>query len=160
MRLSMILASLLALMTPWGTLQAGEIFKSGQFTVRKVENTCKLEIQLHESERQPAAILALFPAEDYYGELFTEKPRIGLAHEKVSIKFDNDKAREIPFVPDAAAKDAYWRWQYLETTEGILDNVARKGKMTVEFTNGKQAFSYTVVLKGSSKAVKSVKSCK
>lgn len=160
MRPSIILASLLALMTPWGNLQAGEIFKGGQFTVRKVDNACKLEIQLHENDRQPAAILALFPTEDYYGELFTEKPRIGLAHEKVSIRFDSDKAREIPFVPDAAAKDAYWRWQYLETTEGILDNISRKGKMIVEFTNGKQSFSYTVTLKGSSKAVKLAKACK
>ncbi|MBF0145760.1 MAG: hypothetical protein HQL84_07535 [Magnetococcales bacterium] len=160
MRLSPVLASLLLLSAPWGDLQAAEIFKSGPFTVRKVDNTCKLEIQLHENDRQPAAILALFPAEDYYGELFTEKSRIGLAHEKVTVKFDNDKVREIPFVPDAAAKDAYWRWQYLETTEGILDNVARKGKMLVDFSNGKQSFSYTVVLKGSGKAVKSVRSCK
>lgn len=160
MRFSLILASLLALSTPWGSLYAGELFKSGPFTVRKVDKTCKLEIQLHENDRQPAAILALFPAEDYYGELFTEKPRIGLAHEKVTIKFDNDKPMEIPFVADAAAKDQYWRWQYLETTEGILDNVARKSKLVVEFGNGKQNFSYTVVLKGSGKAVKSVKTCK
>ncbi|MBF0138790.1 MAG: hypothetical protein HQL74_00775 [Magnetococcales bacterium] len=160
MRLPLILASLLVLSTPWGAVQAGEMFKSGPFTVRKVDNTCKLEIQLHENDRQPAAIIALFPADDYYGELFTEKPRIGLAHEKISIKFDNDKARDIPFVKDAAAKDNNWRWQYLENTEGILDNLARKTKMHVEFSNGKQNFSYTVVLKGSGKAVKSVKMCK
>ncbi|MBF0110421.1 MAG: hypothetical protein HQL76_14735 [Magnetococcales bacterium] len=160
MRLSPVLASLLVAAAPWGTLQAGELFKSGQFTVRKVDNTCKLEIQLHEGTTQPAAILALFPADDYYGELFTEKSRIGLAHEKVTIKFDNDKPREISFVADAAAKDANWRWQYLESTDGILDNVARKGKMNVEFSNGKQSFTYTVVLKGSGKAVKAVKTCK
>lgn len=160
MRFSFILAISMVLWMPWGNAQAAEIFKKDQFTVRKVEGTCKLEIQLHDNERAPAAILAIFPSDDFYGELFTEKPRIGLAKKSVKIRFDNGKAKEINFIPDAAAEDSYWRWQYLDTSEGLLDNVSRKGKMYVEFSNGQQDFSYTVPLKGSGNAVKALKKCK
>ena len=159
MRLSFVLAFLMAFVT-WSDLQAKEIFKKGHFTVRKVEGTCKLEILLHKSDREPAAILALFPSDDYYGELFTEKPRIGLARGKVSVSFDRDKAQSIPFVPDAAAKDSYWRWQYLETTQGLLVNVRRKNNMTISFSNGKRKFKYSVSLKGSSRAVKALQRCR
>ncbi len=159
MRLSFILAFLLAFVT-WSDLQAKEVYKKGHFTVRKVEGTCKLEILLHKSDREPAAILALFPSDDYYGELFTEKPRIGLARGKVSIGFDGGRAQNIPFVPDAAAKDSYWRWQYLETTQGLLNSVRRKNDMTVSFSNGKERFNYSVSLKGSSRAVKALRRCR
>lgn len=159
MRFSFILAFMTAFMT-WGDLQAKEVYKSGHFTVRKVESTCKLEILLHRSDREPAAILALFPSDDYYGELFTEKPRIGLAKDKVSIGFDSGAAQEIPFVPDAAAKDNYWRWQYLETTQGLLTDVRRKNSLSVSFSNGKETFKYTVSLKGSSKAVSALQRCR
>lgn len=158
MRFSFILALTLALL-PWGDLHAREIYKSGHYTVRKVEGTCKLEIQLHKGEGEPAAILALFPSDDFYGELFTEKPRIGVARDGVRIRFDNDKARNIAFVPDAEAKDSYWRWQYLESTDGVLDQITKKNTLSVSFSNSKKSFKYSVSLKGSGKAVSALRQC-
>ncbi len=158
MRFSFILVGLMILL-PWGDLHAREVYKKGHYTVRKVDKTCKLEILLHKGDRQAAAILALFPSDDYYGELFTEKARIGLARKKVQIQFDQETPRDIPFVPDASAKDNYWRWQYLESTRELLDLVSRKNKMSVSFSNGKSTFKYEISLKGSSKAVKALKRC-
>ncbi|MBF0099125.1 MAG: hypothetical protein HQM05_17535, partial [Magnetococcales bacterium] len=54
MRVIQIMLGLLLLL-PWGELQAKEIYKSGRYTVRKVEGTCKLEILLHEGDQEPAA---------------------------------------------------------------------------------------------------------
>ncbi|MBF0162608.1 MAG: hypothetical protein HQL88_10000 [Magnetococcales bacterium] len=159
MRFSLVLLGLLTLL-PWSDLQAREIFKSGRYTVRKVESTCKLEILLHDGDQEPAAILALFPSDEYFGEMFTEKNRIGVAQKKVRIQFDQEKARDIPFIADASAKDNYWRWQYLENTQGLLNMLGKHSKMIVSFSNGKNMFKYTVSLKGSGKAVLALRHCR
>ena len=159
MRFSLVLLGLLMLL-PWGDLQAREIYKSGRYTVRKVESTCKLEVLLHEGDREPAAILALFPTDEYFGEMFTERARIGVAQKNVRIKFDKLKPRDIFFITDAAAKDNYWRWQYLENTQGLLSLLSKHREMVVSFTNGKNLFKYTVSLKGSSKAVLALRHCR
>ncbi|MBF0401203.1 MAG: hypothetical protein HQL90_10595 [Magnetococcales bacterium] len=159
MRFSLVLLGLLV-MLPWGDLQAREIYKGGRYTVRKVEGTCKLEILLHEGDREPAAILALFPSDEYFGEMFTEKARIGVAQKKVRIQFDQEKPRDIPFIADASAKDNYWRWQYLENTQGLLNLLAKRSKMIVSFSNGKSLFKYTISLKGSSKAIMALRHCR
>lgn len=161
MRFSIVLALMLALF-PWGELLAGDVYyQNGRYTVRKVEGTCKLEIALHQGKKQSSAILALFPTDDYYGELFTQKDTIGLAHRKVQIQFDKSKPSNIPFVLDAAQKDGYWAWQYLESTDGMLRNVAKKRDMTVSFSNVKgNKYTYDVSLKGSGKAVKSLQKCR
>ena len=159
MRFSLVLLGLLMLL-PWGDLQAREIYKSGRYTVRKVESTCKLEVLLHEGDREPAAILALFPTDEYFGEMFTERARIGVAQKKVRIKFDKLKPRDIFFITDATAKDNYWRWQYLENTQGLLSLLSKHREMVVSFTNGKNLFKYTVSLKGSSKAVLALRHCR
>ncbi|MEO5353675.1 MAG: hypothetical protein H7835_10770 [Magnetococcus sp. XQGC-1] len=159
MRFFPVLLGLLVLL-PWGDLQAREIYKSGRYTVRKVEGTCKLEILLHEGDQEPAAILALFPSDEYFGEMFTEKTRIGVAVKKVRIQFDQEKPRDINFVADASAKDNYWRWQYLENTQGLLNMLGKRGKMVVSFSNGKTMFKYTVPLKGSTKAVLALRHCR
>ncbi|MBF0416806.1 MAG: hypothetical protein HQL86_00960 [Magnetococcales bacterium] len=137
-----------------------EVYKSGRYTVRKVEGTCKLEILLAKNEKDHQAILALFPSEDYYGELFTEREKIGLARDKVLISFDNSKPRSIPFVPDADAKDSFWRWQYLEDTQEILSMIQKRGEMRVSFSNGTKTFEYVVPLKGSGKAVAALRGCR
>ncbi|MEO5364557.1 MAG: hypothetical protein H7838_13165 [Magnetococcus sp. DMHC-8] len=159
MRFLLVLLGLLVLL-PWGDLQAKEIYKSGRYTVRKVEGTCKLEILLHEGDQEPAAILALFPSDEYFGEMFTEKTRIGIAQKKVRIQFDQEKPRDINFVADASAKDNYWRWQYLENTQGLLNLMGKRSKMIVSFSNGKSMFKYTVPLKGSTKAVLALRHCR
>ncbi|MBF0358713.1 MAG: hypothetical protein HQL70_08890 [Magnetococcales bacterium] len=162
MRFSIILAFVLALV-PWGDLPAASdvYYQKGRYTVRKVEGTCKLEIALHHGKKQSSAILALFPSDDYYGEFFTQKDTIGLARSKVQIQFDNLKPNNIPFVQDAAQKDGYWAWQYLESTDGMLNNVAKKRNMTVRFSNVKgKKFKYTVSLSGSGNAVKSLRKCR
>lgn len=159
MRFSFVLALILALI-PWNGLQAREVYKRDHYTVRKVEGTCKLEILLHQGDREPAAILALFLTDDFYGELFTEKPRIGLARDSVRVQFDNDPPQSIPFVPDAASKDIYWRWQYLESTQGLLELIRKKNTMVVSFSNGKKHFKYRVTLRGSGKAVAALRRCR
>jgi hypothetical protein len=162
MRFSIVLALLLAL-APWGELSAASdvYYQKGRYTVRKVEGTCKLEIALHHGKKQASAILALFPNEDYYGEFFTQKKAIGLAKNKVQIQFDKQKPLNISFVLDAAQKDGYWSWQYLENTDGVLRNVAKKRNMTVRFSNSKgEKYKYSVPLSGSGKAVKSLRKCR
>lgn len=159
MRIAFILLGLLML-SPWSILYAQEVYKSGHYTVRKVKDTCKLEILLHKSDQEPAAIMALFPTEAYYGELFTEKKRIGMARKTVRIQFDQDTPRDISFVADAASEDPFWRWQYLENTQGLLGMISRKNRMTVSFKNGKALFEYKVSLKGSSKAVLALRYCR
>ncbi|WP_130470676.1 hypothetical protein [Candidatus Magnetaquicoccus inordinatus] len=159
MRVMLVMLGLLV-MVPWGDLHAKEIYKSGRYTVRKVEGTCKLEILLHEGDQEPAAILALFPSDEFFGEMFTEKARIGVAQKKVRIQFDQDKPKDINFVADASAKDNYWRWQYLENTQGILGLLGKRTKMIVSFSNGKTMFKYTVPLKGSTKAVMALRHCR
>jgi hypothetical protein len=162
MRFSIVLALLLALV-PWSELRAASdvYYQKGRYTVRKVEGTCKLEIALHYGKKQSSAILALFPTDDYYGEFFTQKDAIGLANQKVKIQFDKSKPTNIPFVLDAAQKDGYWAWQYLESTDGVLRNVAKKRNMIIRFSNVKgKKYKYTVPLSGSSKAVKSLRKCR
>jgi hypothetical protein len=165
MRFSIVLALMLALV-PWGDLTAASdvYFQKGRYTVRKVEGTCKLEISLHydsQGKKQSSAILALFPSDDYYGEFFTQKESIGLARQKVQIQFDKEKPVNIPFVLDAAQKDGYWAWQYLESTDGILHQVAKKRDMIVRFSNVKgKPYKYTISLTGSGKAVKSLRKCR
>ncbi|MBF0447358.1 MAG: hypothetical protein HQL67_04070 [Magnetococcales bacterium] len=161
MRFSIILA-LLAVLFPWGELSASDVFyQDGRYTVRKVEGTCKLEIALHYGKKQPSAILALFPTDDYYGEFFTQKESIGLAHRKIQVQFDKNKPVNVSFVLDAAQKDGYWAWQYLESTSDLLTNVARKREMVIRFSNAAgNNYKYTVSLSGSGKAVKSLKECR
>ena len=159
MRFAVLFFGLLALL-PWSDIYAQEVYKNGRYTVRKVKETCKLEILLHNGDREAAAILALFPSDLYYGELFTEKKRIGVARRKVQIRFDQEAPRDISFVSDASAKDAYWRWQYLENTQGLLSMISKKREMVVSFSNGKTIFKYNVTLKGSSKAVLALRRCR
>ena len=159
MRFAVVLLGLVVLL-PWSDLAAQEVYKSGRYTVRKVKETCKLEVLLHNGDREPAAILALFPSDLYYGELFTEKKRIGMAREKMRIHFDQEQSRDVTFVPKASSKDDYWRWQYLENTQGLLSMISRKREMLVSFSNGKSLFKYTVALKGSSKAVLALRQCR
>lgn len=137
-----------------------EVYKNGRYTVRKVEGACKLEIVLAKNEKDFQAILALFPSDDYYGELFTEREKVGVARDKVLISFDNSKPRSIPFVPDAEAKDSYWRWQYLEDTQEILPMIQKRGEMRVSFSNGTKTFEYVVPLKGSGKAIAALRGCR
>ncbi|MEO5346921.1 MAG: hypothetical protein H7834_11165 [Magnetococcus sp. YQC-9] len=164
MRFSRIFATtvifLFFLAIPGAESSYKEVFKSGRYTVRKVEGTCKLEILLAKNEKDHQAILALFPSEDYYGELFTEREKIGLARDKVLISFDNSKPRSIPFVPDADAKDSFWRWQYLEDTQELLAQIQKRGEMRVSFSNGTKTFEYVVPLKGSGKAVAALRGCR
>ena len=162
MRFSIVLALLLALV-PWGDLGAASdvYYQKGRYTVRKVEGTCKLEIALHHGKKQSSAILALFPTDDYYGEFFTQKDTIGLASQKVRVQFDKQKPVNIAFVLDAAQKDGYWAWQYLDSTDGILRKVAKKSKLTVRFSNVKgEKFKYSISLSGSGNAVKSLRKCR
>ena len=147
------------LLWPWSDLEAEEVYKSGRYTVRKVKDACKLEILLHNNEREPLAILALFPTDYYYGELFTEKKRIGKARHKMTIQFEQEEPRNVFFVKDASADDDYWRWQYLENSKGLLSHVSRKKNMTVSFSNGMSPFKYKVALKGSSNAVHALRLC-
>ena len=150
----------LLLIAPWSNLDAQEVYKNGRYTVRKVKDSCKLEILLNKSDQDPAALLALFPNDLYYGELFTEKKRIGMARAKLRIQFDQEKEQEIDFVADASAQDDYWRWQYLKNTQGLLRKISRGKEMTLSFSNGKQEFKYIVPLKGSSNAVLSLRRCR
>ncbi|MBF0212458.1 MAG: hypothetical protein HQM00_02705 [Magnetococcales bacterium] len=164
MGVSRYFAAALLLMLPW-TVQGAEnsykeVYKNGRFTVRKVEGACKLEILLAKNEKDHQAILALFPSEDYYGELFTEREKVGLARDKVLISFDNGKPRSIPFVPDADAKDSYWRWQYLEDTQELLAMIQKRGEMRVSFSNGTKTFEFAIPLKGSGKAVAALRGCR
>ena len=159
MHFIMILLGLL-LIAPWSNLDAQEVYKNSRYTVRKVKDTCKLEILLNKSDRDPAAILALFPNDLYYGELFTEKKRIGMARDKLRIRFDRGEEQAFGFVANASAKDDYWRWQYLENTQGLLSKISRGKEMTLSFSNGKQEFKYIVSLKGSSNAVLSLRRCR
>ena len=155
----MILLGLL-LIAPWSNLDAQEVYKNGRYTVRKVKDSCKLEILLNKSDQDPAALLALFPNDLYYGELFTEKKRVGAARANVHIRFDQEKGSTFPFVADASAQDDYWRWQYLKNTRGLLNKISRGNTMTLSFSNGKKTFEYIVPLKGSSNAVLSLRRCR
>ncbi|MBF0438731.1 MAG: hypothetical protein HQL93_06365 [Magnetococcales bacterium] len=137
-----------------------EVYKDERFTVRKVEGACKLEIVLSKNERDFQAILALFPSEDYYGELFTEREKVGLARDKVLVSFDKGKQKSIPFVPDSDAKDSYWRWQYLEDTQELLAQIRKQSEMHVSFSNGTKTFTFNVPLKGSGKAVTALRNCR
>ncbi len=156
--------SILLVLLPWSGHGADnaykEIYKQDRYTVRKVEGACKLEIVLSKNEQDFQAILAVFPSDDYYGELFTERDKIGLARDKVMITFDKTKPRSIAFVPDASAKDSYWRWQYLEDTQELLMLIQKKNRMQVSFSNGTKNFDFTVPLKGSGKAVSALRSCR
>ncbi|MEO5330574.1 MAG: hypothetical protein H7839_01015 [Magnetococcus sp. YQC-5] len=160
---SWIFAALLVFL-PWNAQSADnsykEVYKNGRYTVRKVEGACKLEIVLSKNDRDFQAIMALFPSDDYYGELFTEREKVGLARDKVLIAFDNLKPRSIPFVPDADAKDSYWRWQYLEDTQELLTMIQKRGEMRVSFSNGTKTFEFVVPLKGSGKAIAALRSCR
>ncbi|MBF0370806.1 MAG: hypothetical protein HQL52_15250 [Magnetococcales bacterium] len=159
MRFSLALVMVLALFFS-GEVEAREVYKSGRFTVRKVEGTCKLEVALPLSGQDTAAILALFPTDDYYGEFFTERRRIGMARDKLKISFDRGENQEVGFVPDSSAKDSYWRWQYLENTQGLLEKIRKMDRMEISFSNGKKNFKFKVSLKGSSKAVKALQKCR
>ncbi|MBF0402032.1 MAG: hypothetical protein HQL90_14870 [Magnetococcales bacterium] len=159
MRYTLVLIGLLILL-PWGELQAREIYKNGPYTVRKTEEKiCKLEISLHK-QKEPVAILALFPSNEYYGEMVTERARIGLARKNMSIQFDREQPRKMVFLANSAEKDDRFRWQYLDNTQGLLKKVAQKRTMTVSFSNGKTPFKYVVSLKGSAKAVKALRRCR
>ena len=150
----------LLVMFPWSTLQAREVYTSGPYTVRQEEKgTCMLDIALHKRQ-EPVAILVLFPSDEYYGEIVTERARIGSAKKKVRVQFDKGKPVDIRFLANAADKDEHFRWQYLVNTRGLLRKVSKHGKMTVSFSNGSSRFKYTVSLKGSARAVRALRRCR
>nr|CRH07751.1 conserved exported protein of unknown function [Candidatus Magnetococcus massalia] len=159
-----LLVALLMMLWIPGEAAARVVYEDGPFTVREVKDAdkivCKLEISMNMDGRI-AAYLGLFRSSKYYGELFTERRRIGQARGKVTIGFDSEPPTKVKFVPDSPGMDTEWRWQYLDMTNPgqMLDNVARKRAMQVGFFNGKQNFSFTIPLKGSSKAVKRLKRC-
>ena len=142
--------------------QAKEIYKAGSFTVRKVEGVCKLEIALStEGSNDSNVILALFSSEDYYSELFTEKNSIGLARKEVDFRFDKGNVQSISFVTDSAGKDSHWRWQYLDHSRGLLDNIKRGREMRMSFRSQKgRLFRTALPLSGSSKAVRALERCR
>ncbi len=148
-------------------VEAQEILRKGHFTVRKVDGVCKLEITMSmvdregstSSNRDPVAILALFADPDFYGELFTERRRVGMARKEVLIGFDMDPDMKTPFV-ETPGKDRHWRWQYLETPRNILDDVANRNAIRVAFHNGNQWWRFKVSLKGTARIVRRLKSCR
>ncbi|MBF0143871.1 MAG: hypothetical protein HQL59_10500 [Magnetococcales bacterium] len=143
-----------------GNLGAKEYFQQGPFTVRKVEGVCKMEIALSDKSGDTLALLALFPTDEYYAELFTDRKRVGIARKNLTIGFDDRKGVPIAFVPDSEGKDKFWRWQYLDNSQELLAEVRRRDKMSVNFSNGNQNFRLSVRLTGSAKAVDSLRKCR
>ncbi|MBF0623739.1 MAG: hypothetical protein HQL82_02925 [Magnetococcales bacterium] len=156
MRFALILSLMMAL-APWDA-GAQEVFQKGPFTVRKLHGICKLEIAM-QLDGRPAAILALFPGDTHYDELFTEKERIGLARDQVVVQFDREPPIRLEFTPDLASGNQFWEWQYLKGTGGLLDQVKRRSEMEIRFSNGQKEFQFSVSLKGSSKAAQALRSC-
>lgn len=111
-------------------------------------------------EKTTVAILTLFTGEEYYSELITDRKEVGATKDVANIGFDDIKPAPVKFVPGSEGKDDHWRWQYLEDSKGLLENVGRRSVMHLNFSNGKDKFIYEVPLKGSTKAVSALKKCK
>ncbi len=154
----------LSLFVPWNMANAKNkndvVYQKGRYKVHKVMGVCKLEITLSKNDQDYQAILALFASDDYYNELFTERKRIGLATRRVLVGFDKHKAKRIPFVAEANAKDSYWHWQYLQESQDMLTLVKKRKSMQVKFSTNKKTFTFDVPLKGSSKAVTALRNCR
>ncbi|ABK46176.1 hypothetical protein Mmc1_3691 [Magnetococcus marinus MC-1] len=159
-----LLVPLLMLMLIPTQAAARVVYEDGPFAVREVKDgtktICKLEISLYKEDRI-AAYLALFNNENYYGELFTERRRVGKARNKVTVQFDDEPEQSIKFVEEAPGMDTDWRWQYLELNQpsAVIDSIARKRHMKISFFNGMETFEFSIPLKGSSKAVKRLQRC-
>ncbi|MBF0308802.1 MAG: hypothetical protein HQL56_04655 [Magnetococcales bacterium] len=141
-----------------------EYYAKDPFTVRIMETgpgekVCKLEIAIPLEGLGPALILALFPNDDFFTELFTERRRVGLARNQLEIRFDQEPARTIAFKEDEASKDNYWRWQYLEKSDDLLSEVKRRNVMRLNFSNGQRNFEFEVKLTGSLQAVNKLQQC-
>ncbi|MBF0158374.1 MAG: hypothetical protein HQL58_02515 [Magnetococcales bacterium] len=141
-------------------LETRELHKEGPFTVRKwvKEGVCKLEISLMKGN-QPMGILGLLDGRKYYDELFTTRTGIGKIKDKITVRFDQETPLTVLFQPGSEAQNDNWHWQYLKSSEELLNQVRRRGTMGISFSNGKETFNFTVPLKGSGNAVKALKQC-
>ncbi|MBF0623162.1 MAG: hypothetical protein HQL54_14690 [Magnetococcales bacterium] len=169
MRWAIILLFGLALL-PVDLWASNVILQENHFTIRKVDKVCKLDVAFSMKDLEGGAnqsqnvngmvsILGLFSKGEFFGELFTRRDVIGLARKKVQIQFDRAKPLTINFVPGSDSKDQYWRWQYLEETRGLLDNIARKNTMRVSFSNGNENWKFKIGLKGTAKIVRTLRRC-
>lgn len=168
-----------AVVLSWGItmLPRDALAQKGRYEIEGRGNECALSISLTVADRIQAqgksvdaadragaeedvlAILMLYATDNYYGQLFTERKRVGLARKKVEILFDNAAPRKVHFVSKADDHDDHWRWQYLKETEGLLDAIRKKNRMRVVFSNGKDWFRFKISLKGSSRAVTQLEKC-
>lgn len=148
-------------------------FQEGHYRVRQTGETCKLEVFLeskslnqskskfwkHDFSNETIGFFSVFKTDDYFGELITEKARIGLAKGKFSVQFDGVTDESVAS-SDSTGADNLWRWRHFSYGKGILNRIKRGRTMEVSFSNGKNMFHFNIPLAGSSKAVKHLKRCK
>ncbi len=156
-------------------LQAREIYQNGRYTVRTMEETCKLEIALYASDRvygqgsgrrgthggqgDVIAFLGVFPSDDYFGELITSRERIGKAKKGLAIRFDGRRTHEISIHEGDEGQNDHWRWRYIVYRERFLKMIRKSRAMEILFSNGRHWFRFRVPLKGSARAVRKLKAC-
>ncbi len=149
-----------------------KIFQESHYRVRQTGETCKLEIFLdskslvrssskfwkHGFNGETIGFLSIFKTDDYFGELITEKSRVGLLKDKFSVSFDGKPETSV-VASDSTGEDSLWKWRHFSYHDDILTRIRKSKTMDVKFSNGKDMFHFSISLTGSSKAIKFLQNC-
>ncbi|OSM07243.1 hypothetical protein [Magnetofaba australis] len=137
-------------------------YESGAYSVRQVKVDgrwmCKLEISLRQKGTE-TAYLGIYASRAYYGEIVTDKNRVGFAKKALSIRFDKERSRSVKIISDAPGSDGAWLWRYVDLPADILTKISKSRTMRVSLHNGKRTINYALSLKGSAKAVRNLRRC-
>ena len=167
--LSLFMVTLLLSTHAFGNQQT---YQAGHYRVRQTGDTCKLEIFLeskslvrsnsgfwrHGFNDETIGFFSVFQTDEYFGELITEKARVGLVDSGFSVEFDG-KTDESVVASDSTGSDNLWRWRHFAYHHKILRKIKRSRFMEVRFSNGTDRFHFKIPLKGSSKAVRALTAC-
>ena len=149
------------------------VYQDGPFRVRQAGETCKLEIFLeskaldkerssfwkHDFTSETVGFFSVFKTDDYFGELITEKARVGMAKGRFSVKFDGVTDASV-VSSDSTGEDNLWQWRHFSYGDTILARIRKSRMMEVAFSNGQDMFHFNLSLTGSSKAVRHLQNCK
>ena len=149
-----------------------KIFQESHYRVRQTGETCKLEIFLesrsldrrsskfwkHGFNSETIGFFSVFKTDDYFGELITEKSRVGLLKDGLSVSFDGKPETSV-VASDSTGEDSLWKWRHFSYHDDILTRIRRSRKMDLKFSNGENLFHFSIPLKGSSKAIKFLQDC-
>ncbi len=137
--------------------------KKPDFLVHKSKETCSLEIMLSPNKQLGVAFVLYLDNNDYNKFLVGKK--LGPVSSDVLLSFDDGSYLKMPRLVNAdilyhKRKRFYLHYDFETAGDGtLLDLIAKKNAMSVQFIAGGRGYSFHISLKGSSRRIDQLKKC-